>query len=161
MKQFRDTEYFVSEDGRIFRNDKERKKSLSKTGYEKFCISHNNIQTHHLVHRIVAELYVVNVEQKPCVNHIDGNKTNNHFLNLEWVTYQENIKHSKIILKKQVGITAYQAKLTEENIIYIRDNYIPRHKIFGQNAMARKFDINQKTIWSIIHNKTWVNPSLL
>lgn len=41
-------------------------------------------------HRAVAELFIPNPENKPCVDHIDGNHMNNHVTNLRWVTYSEN-----------------------------------------------------------------------
>lgn len=48
----------------------------------------------YLVHRLIAQQNIVNHHDKPCVNHIDGNKLNNQVDNLEWVTYSENTLHA-------------------------------------------------------------------
>lgn len=67
---------------------------VGKGGYYKIALSTNGELTQKLVHRLVAEMFIPNPEEKPCVNHIDGNKLNNVVDNLEWVTQYENLnKH--------------------------------------------------------------------
>ena len=51
-------------------------------------------RTTHLIHRLVAQAFIPNPENKPQINHIDGNPLNNHISNLEWVTNQENAIHA-------------------------------------------------------------------
>ena len=89
------------------RNDKSRVikgsfKKLTNTdkGYLKTTLFKNGKGKTREIQRIVAETFIPNPENKPCVNHIDGNKHNNRVENLEWVTSQENTLHAVNILKK-------------------------------------------------------------
>ena len=54
----------------------------------------NRIQKIHKIHRLLAEYFIPNPENKPCINHKDGNKLNNSIDNLEWATISENTKHA-------------------------------------------------------------------
>ncbi|GIX59813.1 hypothetical protein BPADB04_48430 [Bacillus paranthracis] len=66
------------------------KPSLDKDGYHYFTINNKAYR----INRLVAQAYIPNVDNKPCVNHIDLNRINNNVSNLEWVTHSENIQHS-------------------------------------------------------------------
>ena len=56
-----------------------------------FCV--DKVKSNHSVHRLVARAFIPNEDNKPQVNHKDGNKHNNHVDNLEWVTRSENGLH--------------------------------------------------------------------
>jgi len=69
------------------------KPSLNKNGYLRLWLYENNKKKYLYLHRIIATAFIDNSEEKPCVNHIDENKTNNDLSNLEWCTERENMIH--------------------------------------------------------------------
>ena len=75
-------------------NGEVRKLSIQGGGYQVVNLSFNEIQSQHLVHRLVAKAFIANPENKPEVNHLDEVKTNNKASNLEWSTPTENVRYS-------------------------------------------------------------------
>lgn len=63
-------------------------------GYMVVSLSTEGITTTHCVHRLVAEAFIPNPDEKRCVNHINEVKTDNRLFNLEWATQSENFWHS-------------------------------------------------------------------
>jgi hypothetical protein len=98
------------------------------------------------VHRLVASAFIPNPENKPCVNHIDGNKLNNHKDNLEWCTHQENAQHA---VKTGLIIPPRCAKLTKEEVCEIRESF--ENKVY----IAKKYKVSRSTVSDIKNRKTW------
>lgn len=73
---------------------KAKKPTKWGAGYEVVNLWKSNKQHMEYVHRLVAEAFIKNPENKPYINHIDGNKTNNNVDNLEWCTAHENADHA-------------------------------------------------------------------
>ena len=111
------------------------------------------------VHILVAKTFIPNPENKKIVNHKDGNKTNNHVENLEWVTQSENLKHAYQIglVKPLRGTESPKSKLTEDDVRYIRKFYRAHDRKFGAIALAKKFGVSKYTIYNIITGKTYKN----
>ena len=65
------------------------------TNYNRVTLSKNHKSTRYLVHRLVATHFIENPDNKPFVNHIDNNGTNNILTNLEWCTHSENMIHAQ------------------------------------------------------------------
>ena len=95
-------------------------KKCETLGYHCVGLTKNKKRKHFKVHRLVANNFVDNPFNKPCVNHIDENKKNNHYSNLEWVTHKENsnwgtaIERRKTKRSKQiVGINIDNGQIIE------------------------------------------------
>ncbi len=107
--------YEISNFGRLksFKTDKNGfilQQTNKKNGYFSVVLKSRFLTKHTRIHRLVAEAFIDNPENKKEVNHIDLNKQNNHFKNLEWVTPKENIKHAM-----ENGVN-FCAKMIESNI---------------------------------------------
>lgn len=97
LKEYpKNNNYLVSENGEIFskRFNKKLTPKVNWDGYFRIQIWKNNKCKFVSWHRVVAETFIPNPNNLPCVNHKDGNKQNNSVDNLEWCSQSENIKHA-------------------------------------------------------------------
>lgn len=163
-------DYFqVTEDGQVWskRTNKFLKQTISKTGY--YAIStrlggRKGIPKYFKVHRFVAQAYIPNPENKPHVNHIDGNKLNNHISNLEWCTPSENIQHAYdtgLINKDSLkGENSFSAKLTNDQVRQIREHF-KNHTFKNKSQFclyyADLYNVCKQNILKIVNNKIFKN----
>jgi len=107
MRRFRNTRYLVMDDGNIYSEYSRKilKPIIGDGGYYHVNLYIDGILNTMQVHMIVAEVYIPNPDNKPQVNHKDGNKSVNSPHNLEWCTMGENIKHAYDTGLREVDIS--------------------------------------------------------
>ena len=120
-------------------------------GYRRITLAKNNTVKRFLVHRLVAEYFLPNPTGKPCVNHINGVKTDNNINNLEWVTYSENEKHSYLILNK---INSGR-KLKDYQVSAILTSAIKGRK-GNIKLLASIYNVDVTTIYNVLNRKYYV-----
>tara|TARA_R110000868_G_scaffold108113_1_gene295514 strand:+ start:279 stop:851 length:573 start_codon:yes stop_codon:yes gene_type:complete len=130
------------------------KKQISIYGYYVGVFGLWNIYTKRkmfFIHRLVAQHFIQNKENKPEVNHIDGDKLNNHISNLEWVTRSENIDHAyeNKITPRVYGTRTSSARYTPELILQILNH--PE----GPRATSRKFGCYSSHVTAIRKGDCW------
>lgn len=162
MKEIEGLEgYFADEEGNIWGNRKcgrnefgelrILKSSSNGRGYLQVCMQINKVQISKKVHRLIALTFIPNPENKPQVNHINGIKTDNRAVNLEWSTNKENNHHARKLGLQTIlkGEKVACSKLTESQVLDIRGD--ARTK----KVIAEEYNVNITTIYSIISRKTW------
>lgn len=105
-------------------------------------------------HVQVAKAFIANPENKPFVNHKDGNKRNNAKDNLEWVTHQENMIHARLLglIQTPSGWNHPSAKLNEDTVAKLMSQ-------MGKTtirAAAKEFGINKETVRRLWNGTTYV-----
>lgn len=103
------------------------------------------------IHRLVAEAFIPNPENKRCVNHKNGIKTDNRIENLEWVTHSENSKHA---FKTGLQTAHQKRKLSKDEVIEIRELIC-----FGAESkvLAKEYNVHIQSIYDIKRRETWPN----
>lgn len=158
MKQIEEgSSYLVTEDGKVFSKFTKRmlKNSLSKgTGYFVVNVIINGKRRPEYVHRLVAKAYLPNPSNLPEVNHRDANKLNNHKDNLEWVTGEDNLKHSIENKLPKRGQSHYKTELTEKDVHRVCELL---SKGWTAKAIAERSGINVKrsVVLNIRSKRDW------
>lgn len=125
---------------------------VGNAGYSQIGLYLNGKCKRHLVHRLVAKAFIVNPDNLKEVNHIDGDKLNNHYSNLEWSTRKLNSLHSTQILKKNRGENNSFSLLTEQQVLEIKDLLLSGH---SQKDIAAQFNVTNHAIYRIHRGFNW------
>src|SRR5699024_6848711 len=136
-------------------------------GYVSYTLRLDNKGYYKYIHRLVAEAFVDNPDNKGQVNHINGIKGDNRAENLEWVTPSENIRHAI-----ETGLLKYEKReidiknskyakgeeingslLNPEKVIRIRSLYETGE--YKQKELAKMLNVSSGAIHDVVHRKTW------
>ena len=156
-----ETKYLIYRDGRVFSEikNKFRKPYKNSKDYVNIKLYINGEEISKGIHQLVAETYIPNPDNKPTVNHKDGNKENNWDWNLEWLTQSENNKHAidNNLRKAPSGSKVHFAKYSEDKV-HIACKEIERDKL-SLKEIEELTDIPVKTLSEIRSGKIWKDIS--
>jgi hypothetical protein len=150
--------YMIYEDGRVWSKKTRRfiKQFVNRGGYLILNLSRPKEKPRSVrVHRLVAEHFLPPVEGLTDVNHIDGNKQNNHISNLEWSNKSLNGKHAYSLglntASPQLGEKHGMSILKENDIIKIRE----LHGTISNREIAKLYNVTPTQIGRIINRQCW------
>lgn len=139
--------YQVSNLGRVKRVTSGRilKEFKITKGYLLVSLYKNGSQSKKLIHRLVAQAFIPNPDDKPQVNHINEDKTNNLVSNLEWTTAKENVnygtRNERMSKTQSISIIATNIKTGESTEFY------------GSNECARQLGLQVSHICNVLKGR--------
>lgn len=156
-----DQAYAVSENGHVaslkFKIPRLMRTYPNYDGYQCVSLMVRGDKVSRRVHRLVAESFLPNPSGYDQVNHKDGVKGNNSRSNLEWCGCAENIQHAydNGMMKGKSGALNGRAKLSERDVAYIRQTYIPRDPQFGATQLAKELGVSRQLVSQVALGQVW------
>lgn len=146
--------FIIDEFGNVI-NTKTNKKLKARIAFDGYyCITlpmgkRGKVKSIRL-HKAIAETFIPNPHHYKVVHHIDGNKLNCYYTNLEWTTNKQNTQY---YLEEQSKITEFynNRKLTQEDVEFIRCN----SGLLSHRIMANMYNVSKTTISNVCNNKCY------
>lgn len=156
-KEYQNTGYYIDEQGTVYgKYVHTLKPKLDRYGYLVHGLSVDGKVVHKTVHRMVAETFIPNPENKPVVNHIDGNKLNNHVDNLEWCTVHENCIHASDLDLVVHSEDSPRSSLTNEQVHEVCRMICDKYR---NSDISKKTGVPRHTVGNIRNGNTWTRIS--
>lgn len=145
--------YKISNLGRIVNAKGVERKIYTKGIYHIVQLCKDGARETCKLHRLLVKTFIDNPFDKPCVNHINGNKKDNSLDNLEWCTHRENSVHAiETGLSPARGDGRITAKLTSDQVSAIRSAYV--NEAVTQRELAKEFNVSFQHVSDVIsHNR--------
>lgn len=126
-----------------------------RAGYPTVSLCRDGKQYKVLLHRLLALAFIPNPNNKPQINHRDGDKQNNDLSNLEWATSSENLTHAIHELNRPIprGEKHWNAILTQRDIDEIREKQATGN--YFHYELAAEYGVGRQTITKIVNNQSW------
>lgn len=154
--------YSVSPEGYLYSHNRKRKLKggIDKYGYIRFTICNEEGRGYFTLHRLVALAFVPNSDPigKPTVNHIDGNKLNNHYSNFEWMDNSEQQIHAHQLglSKVRKGSSCNFASINEEVAHAICKMIVAGSRNF---EIVKELNVGRSTVSHIKNRNRWTDIS--
>jgi hypothetical protein len=160
-----DLRYYVSNLGRILTTNYKNsgkaslmKPALDGSGYYRTMIKINGKYQTVKIHRVIAQEFIPNPLNKPCINHINAKRADNKIENLEWATFQENANHCASLGRQSVnwGEKCGTHKLKKWQVLSIRKE-IKSFSMLKEayKTLSKKYFVSEVTIEDIHYKRTW------
>lgn len=146
---------YRGKNGVAWHKEKILKQNESGKGYMGVLLYSKERQQRGLIQRLVAIAFIENINNKPTVNHIDGNKLKNNFQNLEWATHKEQQVHAikNNLRNKTLGENSNLSKLKEEQVIAIRKVFDTKKLSFKK--ISKMFNVSATLVGYIGNRQIW------
>lgn len=154
IKEFPNYEININGIVRNRKTGKVKQQYINDSGYCMVTLhKDNNNGKPRRVHRLIAKHFIPNPDNKPHINHKDGNPLNNHVSNLEWCTHKENMQHGfRTGLINNSGEKNGQSKLTQKQVLEIKERLADGE---SQYSISKDYPVSRSCILGIKTGRLW------